>query len=94
MSASIGDRGRVFKVVKTHVPREQHPLELQGVLDYEFYHFDDATGRAREFLLDPSQDAWRQYWAKFDDLVYDIHSLLKDLREARSPLRVPRPGYF
>lgn len=75
----IGDRARIFKVVKTFVARDEHPPELQGLLGYEFYQMDPA-GRPREFLRDLGEDASRNYWAKLEDLAYDIHELLKALR--------------
>ena len=53
------------------------------MLGYEFYRIDSATGRPVEFLLDPSPDAVRNYWAKLEDLAYDIHELLKMLRAGR-----------
>jgi len=83
----LADQARVFKIVKTHVPREQHPPELQELLGYEFYRIDEATGRPREFLLDASQEALRQYWAKLEDLAFDIHNLLKTLRYGRTSVQ-------
>jgi len=44
----VGDKARVFKVLKTLVPLEEHPPELQPFLGYEFYRVDE-TGRVREF---------------------------------------------
>jgi TIR domain len=77
------DQAPVFKVVKTHIPREEHPPELLPLLGYEFYRIDEVTGRPREFLVDPRLDGWRDYWAKLEDLAYDIHELLKTLREGQ-----------
>jgi hypothetical protein len=34
----INNKSRIFKVVKTLVPREQHPIEIRGLLGYEFFH--------------------------------------------------------
>ena len=45
----IGDKLRVFKVVKTHIPLEEHPPLLRGLLGYEFYDYDPELKRAREF---------------------------------------------
>jgi hypothetical protein len=81
-SASTIDRAS-SRSSRRDVPREHHPAELQGVLGYEFYRIDSATGRPVEFLLDPSPDAVRNYWAKLEDLAYDIHELLKMLRAGR-----------
>jgi hypothetical protein len=72
----VADKARVFKVVKTPVPLDQHPAELQELLGYEFYTVERETGRPRELnhLADP--DMQRQYWARLDDLAHDISELL------------------
>jgi hypothetical protein len=81
----VADKARVFKVVKTPVPLEQHPAELQELLGYEFYTVERETGRPRELnqLADP--DMQRQYWARLDDLAHDISELLSLLQADRSP---------
>jgi hypothetical protein len=85
----IADKLRVFKVVKTPVPRELEPPPLQPALGYEFYTVEPDSGRQRE--LDPSSpDAKRQYWIKFDDLAHDIADLLLVLEnEAHGVLPSP-----
>jgi len=54
----IEDQARIFKVIKTPVPLEKQPTEIQGLLGYEFYQIERPTGRPREFNLevDPSAD--------------------------------------
>ncbi len=76
---SIEAKARIFKVIKTPVPPERHPPELQGMLGYEFYQLDPRTGNAREFILDFGSSADRNYWDKLNDLVYDIYHLLETL---------------
>ena len=44
----VGDRSRIFKVVKTPVPLDKHPPELALMLGYEFFKTDPETGRVRE----------------------------------------------
>ena len=46
--ARIGDKLRVFKVVKTPIQRDQTPPLLQPVLGYEFFTVDSQSGRERE----------------------------------------------
>jgi hypothetical protein len=46
----IGPKPRLFKVIKTEVPSEDHPPEIQGLPDYRFYELDPATGRPRDFI--------------------------------------------
>lgn len=74
---------RVFKVVKTPVPLDQHPAHLQPVLGYEFYTVEPHSGRSRELHAAAQPDAQRLYWDKLDDLAHDIADLLSALdREA------------
>jgi hypothetical protein len=47
-SLQVSDKARVFKVLKTPVPLDQHPPELQPFLGYEFFKVDPETGRIRE----------------------------------------------
>ncbi|HEY6324374.1 MAG TPA: hypothetical protein VJA16_22755 [Thermoanaerobaculia bacterium] len=75
----VADKIRVFKVVKTPVPLDQHPSELQRVLGYEFYTTEASTGRPRELGQAGDPDLQRQYWARLDDLAHDISDLLEAL---------------
>lgn len=76
----LGSKLRVFKVVKTYISRDKHPEPLQSMLGYEFYDYDEGSGRAREFSpdIDPIKD--RRYWSKLEDLAWDIKQLLETLR--------------
>jgi TIR domain-containing protein len=76
----IADKSRIFKVIKTPVPREQHPNEVQPLLGYEFYVVDSQTGRPRELFHAYGPDAERAFLAKLDDLAYDIAKLLELLK--------------
>jgi Domain of unknown function (DUF4062) len=75
----IADKSRIFKVVKTPVPRERHPDEVQPLLGYEFYVVDPQTGRPHELFQAHGPDAERGFLAKLDDLAYDIAKLLEML---------------
>lgn len=77
----IGDRMRIFKVVKTYVERERHPPELQGQLGYEFFEYDSERERAREFSPDRVPELDRRYWNKLYDLAHDIKSILTELKK-------------
>jgi len=85
----VGDRLRVFKVLKTHVPLEEHPPVTRGLLGYEFYEYDSDRGRAREFRPEvvPAPDI--RYWEKLDDLAYDIKLLIESLKSSAAS---PGPG--
>ncbi|MCP4662600.1 MAG: hypothetical protein GY856_44965 [bacterium] len=78
----IADKARVFKVVKTPIPFEEHPQEVQGLLGYDFFTVEPSSGRARELDQRSDPDAQRQYWARLDDLAQDISELLKMLETA------------
>jgi len=76
----IGDKARIFKVVKTPVPLERHPDELQSLLGYEFFVLDPETGRPHELSQAYGPDAVRQFLTRLDDLAYDIVRLLEQLK--------------
>lgn len=71
--ARIGDKARIFKVVKTPVNTDRLPEEVQPMLGYEFFVYDDA-GRPRELSRDYGTE--RAFLTKLDDLAFDIAQLL------------------
>ena len=73
----IGDKARIFKVVKTPVNRERLPDEVQPMLGYEFFVYDDS-GRPRE-LSQEYGGKERAFLTKLDDLAYDIAQLLDQM---------------
>jgi hypothetical protein len=72
----VGDRMRVFKVVKTHVERDQHPPEFQKQLGYEFYEIDKTTQRPVAFGQELGRHRDQRYWGKLDDLAWDVKQVL------------------
>lgn len=77
----VGNKVRVFKIVKTPVPIEQQIAEFQDVLGYEFYTVDPDTGRARELSQTGDPESQRLYWARLDDLAHDMAELLEAIGE-------------
>jgi hypothetical protein len=79
----FGDKRRVFRVVKTYVPYEEHPAGLRDLLPYEFYERNEASGRIYEFdpEISTQGDKDKRYWNKFEDLAWDLHELIKYLEE-------------
>jgi hypothetical protein len=73
----VGDKARIFKVLKTPVPHEQHPPQLQEILGYEFFKIDPETGKVRELDEVFGPEAQRDFWLKLDDLVHDMCLLLE-----------------
>ena len=80
----------MFKVLKTPVPFEKHPLELQTLLGYEFFKVDPEAGRVREMDEIFGPEAQRDFWLKLDDLAHDICNLLEMLEApAEQPFSQP-----
>lgn len=93
--ARLDDKARIFKVVKTPVPLDRHPPELQGLLGYEFYKIDPITGKPHEFIFTSGPNADQSYWDKLEDLAYDIFEileLLKGTKEGSSKSALVPPG--
>ena len=74
-----GRRKPLFKVVKTFVPRDRHPPPLRDVNGYDFYQWDESTGRFRDFGLNPDPLVRRLYWTRLDDIAQDIGTLLGEI---------------
>ncbi|MEO1050032.1 MAG: toll/interleukin-1 receptor domain-containing protein [Bacteroidota bacterium] len=75
----IGNKSRVFKVIKTKVSRDRHPEELQGLLGYNFFK-EDEKGNYIEFNKIFGEEAEIAYWSRLEDLAHDIVSLLQEIR--------------
>ena len=87
----VGTKSRLFKVVKTMVELQEQPDLMKQALGYEFYRLDQ-NGRPRELPdWDPEPDAEKRYLARLDDLAYDLHLLLKEMkaREREDPVQEP-----
>lgn len=86
----LGDGSRCVKVVKTFLPREEHPPELQGLLGYEFFEEDPRTGRPREFSYLPGGHQHQSYLDKIDDLAWYLRKLLERIDQS-APVNTPPP---
>lgn len=75
----VRDKARVFKVLKTPVPIDRTPAELQTLLGYEFFKVDPETGKIRELDEIFGPEAHRDFWLRLDDLAHDICGLLESL---------------
>jgi len=90
--ARLGNKLPVFKVVKTFVPVQEHPRQLQGVLGYEFFEYDSERGRAKEFSPEVSPQRDIRFWEKLDDLAYDIKQLIEELKHANGDADIVADG--
>ena len=90
----VGNKVRVFKIVKTPVPLDQQSGEFQDVLGYEFYTVDPDSGRARELSQTGDPESQRLYWAKLDDLAHDMAELLEAIEEGpgEAPAQAEAPS--
>jgi len=85
----LGNKARIFKVLKTPVPLDLHPAELKSLLGYQFFDVDPETGRVRELNEVFGPDAQRDFWMRLDDLAHDICCLL-EMVEASETAVVPQ----
>jgi hypothetical protein len=77
----VGDhKSRVFKIIKTEVPRAQTPEEIQAMIGYEFFKMD-AKGRPQELDEIYGPEAEYEFRARLNDLAYDIKDLLDILEK-------------
>jgi hypothetical protein len=88
----LGEQARVFKVLKTLVPLDQHPPELQPYLGYEFYKIDPDTGRVRELSEIFGPEAEQEFLLKLDDLAHDLCRLLQEMHEGSAAALVESSG--
>ena len=77
----VGNKARVFKVVKTPVERARLPPPVEPLLGYEFYRLQPGSGRPLEFNRVYGPDAERDFWVRLNDLAYDLSDLLKRLAD-------------
>lgn len=88
----VGNSSRLFKIIKTYIPLEEQPQSLQPMLGYEFYEYDSALDRAKEFSPDvvPHRDI--RYWEKLEDLANDLVHLAEGMKKsAESKLTAAAP---
>ncbi len=83
--AKIEGKSRILKVIKTPITREELPAELQGMLGYDFYEVDSASGRFREYSTDAGANRDRRYWDKLEDLAQDLKDLIERMRKGSAP---------
>ena len=73
---TVNNKARVFKVVKTPIPFEQHPGILQDLLGYEFFGYDD-DGTPHEYDPNIDEDTKKHFAKVINDLARDISSLME-----------------
>ena len=78
---ALGEKARIFKVVKTPVSLPEEPDRLRDLLEqllgYEFFQTDPQSGKFHEVGTEMKQE----YWTRLDDLAQDIAALLARMAE-------------
>ncbi|HCZ05260.1 MAG TPA: hypothetical protein DHV39_17885 [Verrucomicrobiales bacterium] len=78
----VGEKARIFKVIKTPIDArdipEHIPQVLQSILGFEFFDFDPDTGRLVEYDEAFGERARQNYFSRIYDLAYEICDLLKN----------------
>ncbi len=82
MGTRVGNKSRIFKIIKTSVPFNAHPPEISDTLGYEFFVADTDTGKIKELSAKSPSDLEQMYWAKLDDIAHDIRDILLELKES------------
>ena len=78
----VGNKARIFKVMKTPVDRERHPAPLQGQIGYPFFVVDPATKMPREFTLAPGDSQLAKALEIINELAYHIKDTLDEINRA------------
>ena len=85
----VGDRSRIFKVVKTPVDSNEIPAHLppimQSIIGFDFFDFDADTGRLVEYDETFGERARQNYFSRIYDLAYEICGLLKSYGDTTAP---------
>jgi hypothetical protein len=90
----VGDKARIFKILKTPIALEDHPPELQSLLGYEFFRVDEETGRVRELSEIFGPELQGEFWIKVGDLAHDLCELLKGLEDEESHSEQDKPAVY
>ncbi|HEV2829692.1 MAG TPA: toll/interleukin-1 receptor domain-containing protein [Pyrinomonadaceae bacterium] len=82
----VGNKMRVFKVLKAPIEHYLQPPELASLLGYEFFGID-MTHRPVPFRQELGRNRDQRYWNKLDDLAWDVKQILWEIktRLATSP---------
>ncbi|MGK7907821.1 MAG: TIR domain-containing protein [Synechococcus sp.] len=78
-----GNKSRVFVAIKTPIPREERPENLQDFLGYEFYEVN--ADRLVEYSHEFGRDMELKFVQKVNDLAGDMEKLLTVLADDAEP---------
>lgn len=93
------NKGRILKVLKDPVPRDEHPDVLKGQTGFPFYTMDPERQRPVPFTLTKGDETIALAKRVIDDLAYSIIATLQAVNEympealrTSVPVPVPMPG--
>lgn len=93
----VGNKSRIFKIVKTPVPQDKYPKEISNVLGYEFFESCD-DGHFREFILEKGSSTYYKFIERFEDVAQDLCQLIKmldsNIRSAEPPPSDPKKTIY
>ncbi len=78
----VDNKWRILKVVKTPVPPEQCPPEIEGILGYDFFEVVQ-DGHFREFILDKRSPNYYQFLERFEDVAQDLSQLIRSFKAGK-----------
>ena len=85
----VGTLQRAIKVLRVPVDRSLLPPFLDEVLGHQFYRTDPASGRARDYLLDPAVEAEKLFRATVDDVAQDVAELINRMAAKEDAAKQP-----
>jgi hypothetical protein len=76
----IGNKSRIYKVVKTPIRNGEPPTIFNDLKGYEFFHAKDKDNRPREFGVGYGAEEKKNFLDRVGDVAYDIANLLEIIR--------------
>lgn len=92
IGVSLGNKSRIFKVMRKPMPFDEHPPELRGLPGYEFFQFDPDTGVPRELSAHSDYPPKWRYFTKVEDLANDIGLMMEEIAGEMGRLKVGTNG--
>lgn len=74
----IGNKSRIFKVIKTYVPYGQHPAAIRGSNGYEFCELDEKDNII-EFNQEEGSEYKMKFYKRLNEVAGDICKLIKEM---------------
>jgi len=87
----IGNRSRVFKVVKTDIELTKQPPAIKDMLGYPFYRKENPEAPPVEYLDLEDPPIRRAYFEVLNELVFHVKQLIETLGSYDSLEAVPQP---